>query len=269
MILSPNDIRRFRRKIWTFYRAHRRDLPFRRTTDPYCITVSEIMLQQTQVDRVVPYYERWVARWPDWQALATASKQQLLAEWSGLGYNRRAIFLGRMAEAVVRDHGGRLPDTPHALRSLPGIGEYTSHAILIFAFNRPLVAVDTNIRRVVLHELQLPADTEDTEIRQIAAQLLPRGRARDWHYALMDYSSLALPKRLEKTPPKSTQSRFAGSQRQIRGEIIRRLTNQRSVAIRVVAKHLGRTLTDVQRAAETMVRDQLVTVRQGRVFLVD
>ena len=268
-ILDKESIARFRRKIWRFYKEHRRDLPFRRTVDPYCITVSEIMLQQTQVDRVVPKYEAWIKRWPDWQSLANASVQQLHQMWSGLGYNRRAVFLGRMARAVVEDHDGRLPDSPELLRKLPGIGPYTSHAILIFAFNAPLVTIDTNIRRVILHEFDLPATLSDGDLHEIARQLLPRGKSRDWHYALMDYSALVLPKQLKCIPPKTRQTRFEGSLRQIRGEIIRRLTSRRSVTVSEVAEALNRAEQDVFQAAEAMAREGLVTVHRGRIELCD
>lgn len=268
MRLSRADIARFRRKIWQFYKAHRRDLPFRRTTDPYCIAVSEIMLQQTQVDRVVPKYEAWIARWPDWESLAKATTQQLLRQWSGLGYNRRAVFLGKLANAVVREHGGKLPMSPDALRTLPGIGSYASHAILIFSCNAPLVTVDTNIRRVILHELNLPSSLSDKELAEIAGQLMPRGRSRDWHYALMDYSAVKLPRQLKHISPKTTQSRFQGSLRQIRGEIIRRLTVHRSVSVGVVAKALGRSSEDVGRAAQAMAAEGLVTIIRGRVRLL-
>ena len=267
--LSRPDIIRFRRLIWRFYKENRRDLPFRRTTDPYCITVSEIMLQQTQVDRVVPKYEAWVDRWPDWQSLAKASVQELHQMWSGLGYNRRAVFLGRLAKAVVDEHHGVLPDSPELLRKLPGVGPYTSHAILIFAFNAPLVTIDTNIRRVILHELDLPTTLSDSDLYDIARQLMPRGKSREWHYALMDYSSIALPKQMKHIPPKTRQTRFEGSQRQIRGEIIRRLTSQKSVAVSDIAGALDRSAEDVVQAAEAMAREGLVTILRQRIRLCD
>ncbi|RME27887.1 MAG: A/G-specific adenine glycosylase, partial [Candidatus Zixiibacteriota bacterium] len=135
-LLSPALVRRFRRKVLSFYRRHGRDLPFRHTRDPYHITVCEVMLHQTQVDRVLPRYRAWVRRWPNWRALASARKQDVLAAWSGLGYNRRALYLRDIAHIVVNDYGGQLPDDYHALCRLPGIGPYTANAILIFAFNR-------------------------------------------------------------------------------------------------------------------------------------
>lgn len=266
--ITDNVIVRFRRKIWRFYKTHRRDLPFRQTTDPYCITVSEIMLQQTQVDRVVPKYESWITRWPDWRSLSEATTQQLLKEWSGLGYNRRAIYLSQLAQTVVEQFEGTLPDDPDTLIKLPGIGTYTSRAILIFAHNAPLATVDTNIRRVILHEFHLPPAIGDRDLAAIASRLMPRGRSRDWHYALMDYSSLALPKQLPHIPPRTRQSKFEGSARQIRGEIIRRLTTRRTASLAGIAKSLRRSAKDVMRAAQAMEREGVIVVRSGRASLM-
>lgn len=257
----------FRRKIWRFYSKHRRSFPFRETTDPYRITVSEIMLQQTQAERVVSYYDTWTERWPDWQSLAQAANRELLSMWSGLGYNRRALFLGRLAKSVIFEHGGTLPDDLEKLVQLPGIGPYTAGAILIFAFNRPLVTIDTNIRRVILHEFRLPGTTAQTRIEEIAKQLLPPKRARDWHYALMDYSRVALPRKLESVPPTSRQSRFEGSMRQIRGEIVRQLTSKKFVRISTVARALNRDESDVSRAAAALEQEGVIRRRNSTLSL--
>src|SRR5512138_140412 len=125
----------FRRRLLRFYKQHGRDLPWRKTTDPYRVTVAELMLQQTQVERVIPKYETWIRRWPSWKALAKADNRELLTAWSGLGYNRRALFLGKMAKSIMQDFGGVMPRELAKLEKLPGIGRYTARAILIFAFN--------------------------------------------------------------------------------------------------------------------------------------
>lgn len=263
--ISPQRIASFRRKILGFYRRHGRKLPFRESTDPYCITVAEIMLQQTQVERVVPKYATWVARWPGWQALARATNRQLLTMWSGLGYNRRALNLGRLAKSVVHDYDGKLPDDPELLQTLPGIGPYTAHAILIFAFNRPLVTIDTNIRRVLLHAFDLSPSVSRRHLEQLAERLLPRRRSRDWHNALMDYAALALPRRLPGIPSSGRQPRFEGSRRQIRGEIIRQLTRRRSVTMAAIADRLGKSLVEVEAASAALAAEGTV-IRRGRVL---
>lgn len=269
MDLTKKQVSSFRQKIWRFYRQHGRDLPFRRTTDPYQITVSEIMLQQTQVDRVVPRFERWITRWPDWQSLAKASRRQLLQEWSGLGYNRRALYLGEMAQRIVAEFEGEVPSDPDQLRKLPGIGPYTSHAILIFAFNAPLVTVDTNIRRVIIHELDLSPEISDKQLYEIARQLLPRGRSREWHWALMDYSALKLPRAMVHIPPKTRQSRFQGSDRQIRGAIVRRLANQTSVRYATIADELTRSISDIRKVGQKMESEGLVVCRPHSIILCE
>ena len=266
--LSTEAIRILRRKILGYYKAHGRDLPFRRTTDPYKIAVAEIMLQQTQVDRVVPKYLAWVRKWPDWNSLAIATNRELLTMWSGLGYNRRAIFLGRMAKEIVDDYGGKLPQDLTELRALPGIGPYTSRAILIFAFNLPLVTIDTNIRRVLIAELNLPHSISSTELESIALQVLPKGRSRDWHNALMDYGATHMTARKSGVKPLSHQSKFEGSLRQIRGEIIRQLTTQRRVSLANVAKKLGRTIEDVKKAAMGLEKEGVVRVGLKFVSLI-
>lgn len=261
--LSSDAIRRLRRKILGYYKRHGRDLPFRRTTDPYKIAVAEIMLQQTQVDRVVPKYLRWVRKWPDCKSLAKATNRELLTQWSGLGYNRRALYLGRMAQEIVKKHGGKMPEEPDVLRTLPGIGPYTSRAILIFAFNEPLVTIDTNIRRVLIAELGLPHSISAKELETVAQQVLPKRRSRDWHNALMDYGATHLTARRSGVKPLSKQSKFLGSLRQIRGEIVRQLTTNKRVSLASVAKKLSRSMEDVKRAAMGLENEGVVKVSRG------
>ncbi len=193
---SPARARALRTRLLAWYADNRRDLPWRRTTDPYAILVSEIMLQQTQVPRVVPRFVEWLAAWPDLESLAAAPLADVLRRWQGLGYNNRARRLQECAAAAVAaapaGRRAELPRTPDGLRALPGIGPYTARAVLIFAHNDDLAAVDANVRRVLTHELGLPEDLGDRELQAVADAVLPRGRSRDWHNALMDYGSLVL-----------------------------------------------------------------------------
>ena len=221
-----------RGRLLGWYAANGRDLPWRRARDPYAILVSEVMLQQTQVSRVVPKYGEFLARFPDLSALAQAPLADVLALWSGLGYNNRAVRLKKAAEAAVaRTRDGRLgrppalPDTLEELVSLPGVGPYTARAVLIFAHNADLAAVDANIRRVLLHELRLPHELPATELQRVADVVLPRGRSRDWHNALMDYGALVLTSRATGIAPLTTQSPFEGSRRSYRSRLVRLLLN--------------------------------------------
>ncbi|MFA5051553.1 MAG: Fe-S cluster assembly protein HesB [Patescibacteria group bacterium] len=265
--LTASTVARFQQKIISFYRLHKRTLPWRQTTDPYKITVAEIMLQQTQVERVVPKYNQWIKRWPGWPSLSRATNKQLLQMWSGLGYNRRAINLGKMAHAVVMYYNGKLPESENELQKLTGIGPYTARAILIFGFNKPLITIDTNIRRVIINEFHLSATLPRKKLESIAWKLLPRKKSRDWHNALMDYSRLQLPARISRIPALSKQSKFQGSIRQIRGEIIRQLLKKKSVSIPFITKWMGRTATDVLEAALQLQKDGIVRIINQLIFL--
>lgn len=264
--LDTRTIKAFQKKILGFYRLHGRILPFRNTKNPYHIAIAEIMLQQTQVDRVIPKYKAWIKRWPSWLRLSKATPKDLLSEWSGLGYNRRALSLGNMARQMTTVFGGKLPTHEEDLLRLPGVGPYTARAILIFAFNKNLVTIDTNIRRVLIHELKLSPKISLKALYNIAVQVLPKNKSRDWHNALMDYASL----RLQKTPkikPLSKQPKFQGSIRQIRGYIIKELTVRKSISQIEVAKKLQRTLKDVEHATRGLKKDQLIKKKGNRLFL--
>lgn len=220
MDLTDARIKAFQDKIFTFYEENGRDLPWRETTDPYRILVSEIMLQQTQVSRVVPKYEGWMERWPTPEDLAEADLQEVLSYWKGLGYNNRAKRLRNAAQMIVEEYDGQVPEDSEKLQELPGVGPYTAHAIMIFAHNADEVTVDANIRRILIHEFDLDEDVSDDELYDIADQLLPEGRSRQWHNALMDYGALEKTSRETGISPKTTQSSFEGSRRYYRSKIL-------------------------------------------------
>ncbi len=180
----------FAAALLAWYADHQRALPWRGLKDPYAIWVSEVMLQQTQVATVVPYFRRWMARFPTVEALAAADEQEVLALWEGLGYYRRARALHRAAREIVAHHHGRLPADPQALRRLPGIGKYTAHAVASLAFGADVPVLDGNVRRVLarVFAVEAPADTAAGEkaLWALAAQHLPPGRAADYNQALMD-----------------------------------------------------------------------------------
>jgi A/G-specific adenine glycosylase len=183
-----------RRALLAWFERNRRDLPWRRTRDPYRILVSEVMLQQTQVDRVVPYYEAFLERFPDVHALAAAPTAEVITAWAGLGYNRRAVNLQRTARYVVDELGGRFPADVAQLRRLPGIGPYTAGAIACFAFEQDVPFADTNMRRVlhrVFAGVDVPAPTaSEREIAAIAAAAVPTGNGWTWNQALMEFGAI-------------------------------------------------------------------------------
>ncbi len=189
--MMPAALRaRMARALLAWYACHgRRTLPWRVVRDPYRTLVSEFMLQQTQVERVVSAFERFVARFPDLRSLAAAPTAEVIRAWQGLGYNARAVRLKRVAEIAVERYGGAIPDDEAALRALPGIGPYTAAAILAFAYDRPVAAVDVNLRRVI-HRLifgaEYPPAVSAARLDAIAGELVSRRRAHDWNSAMMD-----------------------------------------------------------------------------------
>ena len=173
-----------------FYRNHKRDLPWRRTRDPYRILVSEVMLQQTQVDRVIPKYRSFLARFPTLRALARARFADVLREWLGLGYNGRALRLWRCARTVVREAGGKLPADVRQLEHLPGIGPYTAAAVAAISFGVPVPAIDVNVRRVLTRALLGGKSISPSRVSLLAAAALPESAAAEWSQALMDIGSM-------------------------------------------------------------------------------
>ncbi len=268
MKIDKAEIRIFQTKIRKFYRLKGRELPFRMIDDPYAVTVSEIMLQQTQVDRVLPKYLHWIDKYPSWKKLSETSNKSILSDWSGLGYNRRGLYLKSIAEIVTNEFGGIIPADIETLKQLPGIGTYTSHAILIFAFKKRLAAVDTNIRKVLLHSFNLSPETSTLKTQQLAETVLPKTKIREWHYGLMDFAKTLPSEVHKKYKNKFSQSKFEGSIRQIRGEIIRQLVIHHSVTISKISIEMNRTLDDVSQALSGLVKEQIVCLSKNKIKLV-
>jgi A/G-specific adenine glycosylase len=227
------------------------------------------MLQQTQVGRVLLKYEPFLSRFPDFKALADASTGEVLAAWQGLGYNRRALALKQLAIEVEKDFGGTLPDNVGDLKSLPGVGSYTAAAILVFAFNRPVVLIDTNVRRVFLHcYFEDRAGVADAEIRPLIEDTLDRDNPRDWYNALMDYGAFL--STLPENPNKRSrhyqrQSPFEGSVRQIRGAILKVLVDSGEIAEENLIRALKLPPARVQPVLAQLEQEGFLERRDGNV----
>jgi A/G-specific adenine glycosylase len=224
----------FQKKIYTYYREHKRMLPWRNTTNPYRILVSEVMLQQTQSSRVIPKYKAFLEAFPNARALYESSVRDVLSLWQGLGYNRRALLLKRTAEAIITQHKGRFPKTHNELVTLPGIGPYTASALMAFAYNTPTVMIETNIRAVFIHFF-FPKSKKvpDAKLLPLIEKYMDRENPREWYNALMDYGAMlkaTVPNPSRKSKHHTKQSKFNGSMRQIRGAIIRLYTENPKIS---------------------------------------
>ncbi len=242
--------------------------PWREDITPYRIVVSEIMLQQTGVERVREKYESFIVLLPGFQHLAAAPLRDILEAWQGLGYNRRALSLKRLSEAVMERHSGNLPRDHESLLALPGVGEATAGAIMAFAFNAPAVFIETNIRRVFIHHFFADrARVSDGQIMPLVEVTLDRSNPRDWYYALMDYGS-ALGKTGHNPNRKSAhyarQVPFSHSDRKIRGEIIRILLEKGSAAIDEVTGVTGHDADRLASVFHAMARDGLIVQETGQ-----
>jgi len=257
--------RAFIRAVKAFYtKEGRHNLPWRKTTNPYSIVVSEVMLQQTQVERVIPKYKEFVKQFPTVQVLARAPLRAVLIGWQGLGYNRRARMLHECAKEVVRAHKGIFPKTYADLVNLPGIGPYTAGAVMAFSYNEAVPMIETNIRSVYLHHFfKDKKDIPDTELMPIIERTLDVQNPRVWYWALMDYGTYL--KRVHGNQNRRSkhykkQSKFKGSDRQIRGAVLRQLT-EHSATFEQLHERTAVSKPRLKKQLEKLAAEGLITTR--------
>lgn len=261
-------IRKFQQEIYHHYCEHGRKMPWRMTYDPYCILVSEIMLQQTQVQRVMGKYEKFTKVFPDFPSLARAPLCNVLREWQGLGYNRRAMALKRIAQKVMKEFRGNLPASVETLTTFPGIGRATASAIAAFAFHEPAVFIETNIRRVFIHcFFHDRHNVKDTEILPLVGKTLDTSNPREWYYALMDYGVM-LKQQYENPNRRSAhyqrQSPFQGSNRQVRGMILKILTTKTSISEREITQKLHIDPEKVNNSLAQLLKEGFIKKKRGK-----
>ncbi len=225
------------------------------------------MLQQTQTDRVVPYYSRFLERFPRIDSLASAALRDVVQLWQGLGYNRRARYLHETARTITAGFGGRVPDDPEALQSLPGIGPGSAGAIAAFAYRRPVVFIETNIRRVFIHLFFSDRDrVSDREILPLIEVSLDRENPREWYYGLMDYgvhvaSFFSNPNR--RSRHYTRQSPFENSNRQVRGRIVRALSRVESAPLAALVAETGSEGPVLERAIEGLIAEGMIVQEEA------
>jgi A/G-specific adenine glycosylase len=266
------------RALLAWYRPRRRAYPWRARPTPYRVLVSEVMLQQTQAARVAPAFRRFVRRFPSLRSLASAPRREVIREWAGFGYNRRAVALAEAARAIVRDHGGRVPREPEILRTLRGVGPYTAAAVASLGYGEPVPALDVNVRRVVARARlgAEPTEASASAVEAAARAWLDRRDPGTWNQALMDLGRevcrpvprcgacpIAAGCRFRRSgqtpsPPARRQGRFEGSLRQVRGGIVAALRDRRSMSLEALARSLGEPVDRVRVAVRGLAADRLV-----------
>lgn len=256
------ELKKFKDYILNYYRTHKRSLVWRNTTNPYYILVSEVMLQQTQVARVITKYDEFIKRFPTITSLSNTNLSEVLIVWQGMGYNRRALYLKKIAEIIVNKNHGRFPISYDELIKLPGIGKNTAGSILAFAFNKPSVFIETNIRRVYIHHFfNDREDIPDKDIITLVEKTLDFSNPREWYYALMDYGTY-LSKVVENPNRKSRhyikQSPLKGSVREVRGKIITLLTKNKSIKKSDLKKMINVEDTRFEKAYSQLIYEKFI-----------
>jgi len=272
--LSSEVIDLFQKMIYDYYKNHKRKFPFRENITPYNVLVSEIMLQQTQTRRVSEKYLKFKKKFPDFLSLSIASLEDVLKEWKGLGYNRRAIALKTIADTVIKDFEGKLPDSIDILKSFPQIGHNTASSIITFAFNKSTAFIETNIRRVYIYFFfPNKSKIDDKEILPIVKKSVDNVNPREWYYALMDYGVMlkkAHPELNKKSTHYRKQAPFKGSTRQIRGKILELLIQQGKMEIKNIQsafdsneqKEIKNTLNQLEKEGFIEITDDTINIKK-------
>lgn len=270
--LSLLELNSFINQIWDYYAKHGRIFDWRHEEDPYKIIVSEIMLQQTQTYRVAVKYLPFIKAFPIIQNLAQAPLKDVLSLWQGLGYNRRGMYLHQIAQKVVQEYAGIVPDDPAILVTFPGLGKATAASICAFAFNKPTCFIETNIRAVYIHFFfQGKTEVADTDIMPLIQATLDHKNPREWYYALMDYGVMlkkSIPNPSRKSAHHTTQSKFEGSDRQIRGMILKLLVkSEHGYTFEQLCNLIERPAERIKKAAEQLCKEKIIMLH-GSLFTI-
>jgi A/G-specific adenine glycosylase len=272
MLYTKSKFQSFKKTVLGFYRkSGRHDLPWRKTRDPYRILVSEVMLQQTQVERVIPFYRAFLKKFPTARALSRAPLSDVLKAWQGLGYNRRAKMLREAAKVITDAYGGKFPKEKEELLKLPGIGPYTASAVRVFAFNFPEIMIETNIRAAYLHHFFPKKErVRDAEVLSYIVAVEDRKNPREWYWALMDYGShlkKTIPNPSRKSAHHARQKPFKGSDREIRGAILKELAKGGRTPARLAALGFDRARLAAQLKA--LLGEGMIARKRGTYLLAD
>ncbi len=269
--LSPEVINTFQKIIYSYFKQHGREFPFRNDITPYNVLVSEIMLQQTQTGRVTEKFLQFKNKFPDFKALSNAPLGDVLLAWQGLGYNRRAIALKNISELVINEFDGGLPDSVEELKKFPQIGHNTASSIVAFAYNKPVYFIETNIRRVFIYFFFPKRNKiDDKEILPLVESTLDKKNPREWYYALMDYGVM-----LRKTHPELNkrsahyrkQAPFKGSDRQVRGKILKQLLKISESTTIELSQKLNVNLNKLKRILLQLEKEGFISIDGSKISI--
>jgi len=272
--LSTEALVAFVHKVLSEGQLHYRDFAWRQTRDPYAILLSEIMLQQTQVARVSKYYDNWLKTFPSIDALAATDTASVLEAWQGLGYNRRGLALKRLADQVSAQRAGILPESYEELLQLPGVGPATAAGVMAFAHNVSAAYLETNVRSVVLHEIYADSDEvcdrEVMAVVKLAAEYVHTSStidARRWNYALLDYGAWLKKNHVNpsrRSKQHTRQSKFEGSFRQKRAQLLRAILLAPDISAAELAQHCKLEIEDVEQALDALTREGFIEIADNR-----
>lgn len=268
-----NNIQTFQSTIWEYYRENYRPMPWREDPSGYHVLVSEIMLQQTQVPRVMVKFEEFMRAFPTIHDLADAPLSQVLAVWKGLGYNRRAKFLHEAAKQIVKDFDGRIPTDHKALISLKGIGPNTAGAIQAYVYNQPVIFIETNIRRVFIHHFfEDKVGVEDKELLPLIESALPKDNSREWYWALMDYGTYlktVVPNPNRRSKHYTKQSKFEGSRRQLRAQVLDYIVHNPNKSLGQIERKFPDALYSVKDILQDLTKENIIAESNKRFKVND
>jgi A/G-specific adenine glycosylase len=271
MTNKTQKINCFRQFIKKWYKKNKRSFPWRETKNPYYILVSEIMLQQTQTDRVMKKFSQFLETFPNWNSLAHAQLRNILKTWQGLGYNRRALALKKIAQKVIFEFNGNLPLKKEILITFPGIGAYTAGALLTFIANQQAIFIETNIRTVFIHFFfKKQKSVNDREIIPLIEKTIDRKNPREWYFALMDYGAMLKKHNAslnEKSAHYTKQGRFKGSNREVRGKILKVLISGRNITESDLIQKLQENAEKVRKIVKDLLQEKLVLEKKGKLCI--
>lgn len=268
------DIKQFQSIVWEYYHQNYRPMPWRENPSGYNVLVSEIMLQQTQVPRVMVKFEEFIKAFPTIEALSTAPLSEVLACWKGLGYNRRAKFLHQAAKQLMSDFDGEVPNSQEDLVSLKGIGPNTASAIRAYVYNEPVIFIETNIRRVFIHHFfEDTIDVHDRDLIPLIEHALVTKNPREWYWALMDYGTYLkkiVPNPNRRSKHYTKQSKFEGSKRQLRAQVLDTIVNQPGKMLEQIEALYPDSAYRVDEVVKDLIKEDLVEYQnERRLYIKD